>query len=45
MTTLAQDDLPAARDVLRTLSQHKTLHVGVGEFPCLGVYADVTSIG
>ena len=45
MTTLAQDDLPADREVLRTLSQHNTLHVGVGEFPCLGVYADVTSNG
>jgi uncharacterized protein YcbX len=45
MTTLSQGDLPADRDVLRTISQHNSLTLGVGNFPCLGVYAEVASGG
>jgi uncharacterized protein YcbX len=45
ITTLRQGDLPADREVLRTISQHNSLDLGVGMLPCLGVYADVTSGG
>jgi uncharacterized protein len=47
MTTLAQDDLPADREVLRTIAQHNGIDVfGTGTpYPCVGVYADVTSGG
>ena len=45
MTTLSQGDLPADREVLRTITQHNSLDLGVGVFPCLGVYADVESPG
>jgi uncharacterized protein YcbX len=45
MTTLAQGDLPADREVLRTISQHNALDLGRGALPCLGVYADVAAEG
>ena len=46
MTTLAQGDLPADREVLRTIAQHNSVSLG-GEvhYPCVGVYADVVSEG
>jgi len=46
MTTLAQDDLPADTDVLRTLARHNRLEVGgVGLYPCAGAYAVVAAPG
>jgi uncharacterized protein YcbX len=46
MTTLAQGDLPADREVLRTIAQHNSVHLGGGvHYPCVGVYADVVSEG
>ena len=40
MTTLAQGDLPADRQVLRTIAQHNSVHLGGGvHYPCVGVYA------
>lgn len=46
MTTLAQDDLPADSEVLRTLVGHNRIQVGdLGKFPCCGVYASVTVPG
>ena len=46
MPTLAQDDLPQDRDILRTLVKSNRLPVaGAGEFPCAGVYAIVTAPG
>ena len=47
MTTMAQGDLPADREVLRTIAQHNRVDVfGNGTpYPCVGVYADVTSGG
>lgn len=46
MTTLAQDDLPADTEVLRTLVKHNKLQVpGGGEFPCAGAYAVVQASG
>jgi hypothetical protein len=46
MTTLAQGDLPADIDVLRTLVQHNKLEVaGGGQFPCCGAYAIVQAPG
>ena len=47
MTTLAQDDLPADRSVLRTISRHNGIDVlGTGTlYPCVGVYADVDTPG
>ena len=47
MTTLAQDDLPADRTVLRTISRHNSVDfLGTGTpYPCLGVYADVATPG
>ncbi len=46
MTTLAQDDLPRDINVLRTLVAHNRIAVGnLGEMPCAGVYALVTSPG
>ncbi len=42
MTTLAQGDIPADRDVLRTIARHNSVHLGGGvHYPCVGVYADV----
>src|SRR5262245_13307197 len=46
MTTLAQDDLPADREVLRTVAQHNRVEVpGAGRFACLGAYAAVVEAG
>lgn len=47
MTTLAQGDLPADRDVLRTIHRENAVDVlGTGTpYPCLGVYTDVASPG
>jgi len=46
MTTLAQGDLPADTNVLRTISQHNVVDIGIGSAaPCVGVYADVKSEG
>lgn len=46
MTTLAQDELPKATDVLRTLAGYNMIQVGdAGQFPCAGVYAVVRAQG
>ena len=47
MTTLAQGELPADREVLRTIATHNAVDVfGTGTpYPCVGVYAEVTSGG
>jgi uncharacterized protein YcbX len=46
MTTLAQDGVPADRDVLRTITKHNAIDVGLGTtYPCVGVYADVVREG
>jgi hypothetical protein len=46
MTTLAQDELPQATDVLRTLARYNRVQVGAaGQFPCAGVYAVVEARG
>lgn len=47
MTTLEQGDLPADREVLRTVSKHNSVDCfGVGTaYPCVGVYADVVTEG
>jgi uncharacterized protein YcbX len=46
MTTLAQDGVPADRDVLRTITKHNAVDPGLGAtYPCVGVYADVVRGG
>lgn len=47
MTTLAQGDLPTDRNVLRTIAKHNGVDfMSVGTpYPCVGVYADVTTPG
>lgn len=47
MTTLAQGDLPADADVLRTITQHNFVDPGGfgTSYPCVGVYADVLTAG
>jgi uncharacterized protein YcbX len=46
MTTLAQEELPQDRDVLRTLVKHNKIQVAdVGQYPCAGVYATVRTPG
>ena len=46
MTTVAQDDLPQDREILRTMVEHNRLSIpGAGLFPCAGVYATVESPG
>ena len=46
MTTLVQPDLPEDRGVLRTLASHNRLDFsGVGNFACLGIYAEVVEPG
>jgi uncharacterized protein len=46
MTTLAQQDLPADSNVLRTLTRHNRVQVGdLGVMPCAGVYAVVATPG
>jgi uncharacterized protein YcbX len=47
MTVLEQGDLPADREVLRTITEHNShdvLATGTA-YPCVGVYADVTAEG
>jgi len=46
MVTLAQEDLPEDRDIMRTLMQHNRLDVGEATpQPCAGVYASVAVPG
>ena len=47
MTTLAQDELPADPNVLRTITEHNAVDCfGTGTaYPCVGVYADVGESG
>jgi MOSC domain-containing protein len=45
MTTLAQDELPQDREVLRTLARQNRIEVASGLYPCAGVYATVGSAG
>ncbi|HEY6698587.1 MAG TPA: hypothetical protein VIZ67_10195 [Acidimicrobiales bacterium] len=45
MTTLAQDDLPQDREVLRTLARQNRIEVAGGLHPCAGVYATVGAAG
>lgn len=46
MTTLAQEDLPADREVLRTITEHNAVDPGLGApYPCVGIYADVVRAG
>ena len=46
MTTVAQDDLPQDREIMRTMVEHNRLPIpGAGLYPCAGVYATVESPG
>jgi len=46
MTTLAQGDLPADADTLRTIAGHNRVEIPeLGTWACAGVYADVTTAG
>lgn len=46
MTTLAQDDLPDDRDIMRTMMAHNRIPVaGSAPKPCAGVYAAVATPG
>jgi hypothetical protein len=46
MTTVAQGDLPADLEVLRTLARHNRIDTpGLGNFACLGIYAEVAEPG
>jgi hypothetical protein len=45
MTTLAQDGLPADRDVLRTLARHNRQELLGSTWTCLGAYASVVEGG
>ncbi|MDX1554508.1 MAG: MOSC domain-containing protein [Xanthomonadales bacterium] len=46
MTTLAQEDLPEDREILKGLARHNRLSVGDHRrYPCAGVYASVASGG
>jgi len=46
MTTMAQDDLPDDRDIMRTMMAHNRIPVGdSAPKPCAGVYAAVTTPG
>jgi len=46
MTTVAQGDLPRDLEVLRTLPRHNRIETpGLGNFACLGIYAEVVRPG
>lgn len=46
MTTLAQDDLPEDRDIMRTMTEHNRIPARGGRpAPCAGVYASVATPG
>ncbi len=46
MTTLAQQDLPADPDILRSVARHNRVELkGSGRFACLGAYASVVAAG
>lgn len=46
MTTLAQDELPEDRAILKGLARHNRIRVGEkGRYPCAGVYARVLAGG
>lgn len=46
MTTLAQEELPVDREVLRTLARHNRVDIeGTGRFTCFGAYANVVEPG
>ena len=46
MTTVAQGDLPRDLEVLRTLARHNRIETpGLGNFACLGIYAEVVRPG
>ncbi len=46
MTTLAQEELPIDREILRTVARHNRIDVGgTGRYACLGVYASVIEPG
>ena len=46
MTTVAQGDLPRDLEVLRTLARHNRIETpGLGNFACLGIYAEVATPG
>jgi uncharacterized protein YcbX len=46
MTTVAQGELARDLGVLRTLARHNRIETpGLGNFACLGIYAEVTSPG
>ncbi|MGH2728228.1 MAG: MOSC domain-containing protein, partial [Actinomycetota bacterium] len=45
MTTLPQGDLPKDHDVLRTITKHNKVAALAGEYPCVGVYANVAAGG
>ena len=45
MTALAQDDLPADNEILRTLVAHNRIDVAGRLYPCAGVYAVVETAG
>ncbi len=45
MTIQAQDDLPADREVLRTITQLNQVELLGENYPCVGIYADVVDGG
>ena len=46
MTTLAQQDLPADLEILRSVARQNRVELkGSGRFACLGVYAAVVEPG
>src|SRR3954471_19955392 len=46
MTTLRQHDLPRDLAILRTLAEHNRVAMdGLGNYACLGIYAEVTTPG
>jgi len=46
MTTLAQQELPADRETLRTIASHNRIDIpGLGTWACAGIYGDVATSG